>query len=221
MSFQSLIPVLETLPLFYKIKPEDILTLLNCMGASLKTFQKGEFLMTEGQDATGLLIILKGHALLYKNAGTAPSLIGTAPQGHVLGAASIGRELLPCPMTAAAAVSCSALAIPYRRLMFQCNLSCRFHHRMVENLVICISEGQKQLYEKIYILSQKTIRDRLLAFLRETAAASGGSTFTLPYGRTELAHYLCADRSALTRELSRMQDEGLLTFHQNTYTLLS
>ena len=220
MPFKSMLPALTTLPLFYQIKSEDILALLTCMGASLKTFKKGEFLVSEGQDMTGLLILLKGQALLYKNTDASSSLLGAAPEGHVLGAASIGRDIIPSLMSAKAAVSCTALFVPYRRLMFQCSKRCPFHRQMIENLVISISEGQRQLYEKIYILSQKTIRERLLALLQETAAAAGTRTFTLPYGRTELAHYLCADRSALTRELNHMQKKGILSFSGNTYTLL-
>ena len=217
---KSFLPLLETLPLFYQIKPDDILTLLECMGASVRTYKKGEYLLTEGQDMTGLLILLKGHALLYKNADTAPSLLDAAHEGHVLGAASIGRETVPCLMAAQAAADCTALAIPYRRLMFQCTLRCPFHHQILENLVISISEGQRQLYEKIYILSQKTIREKLLAFLSQRAAAGPPATITLPFGRTGLANYLCADRSALTRELNAMRDEGILTFNRNEYTLL-
>ena len=188
MPFKSMLPALTTLPLFYQIKSEDILALLSCMGASLKTFKKGEFLVSEGQDMTGLLILLKGQALLYKNTDASSSLLGAAPEGHVLGAASIGRDIIPSLMSAKAAVSCTALFVPYRRLMFQCSKRCPFH--------------------------------RLLALLQETAAAAGTRTFTLPYGRTELAHYLCADRSALTRELNHMQKKGILSFSGNTYTLL-
>ncbi|MCI8401096.1 MAG: Crp/Fnr family transcriptional regulator [Lachnospiraceae bacterium] len=219
MQFRQLLPTLENLPLFYKISSDDILALLDCMGASVKTYQKGESILTEGQDLTGLLILLKGSALLYKNADLAPSLIDTAREGHVLGAASIGRDIVPSMMSATAATRCVTLSIPFRRLMYQCNRSCPFHHKMVENLVISISEEQRKLYEKIYILSQKTIREKLLTFLQETARSHGTSSFTLPYGRTELAHYLCADRSALTRELNRLQQEGILSFRQNTYSL--
>ena len=139
MPFKSMLPALTTLPLFYQIKSEDILALLSCMGASLKTFKKGEFLVSEGQDMTGLLILLKGQALLYKNTDASSSLLGAAPEGHVLGAASIGRDIIPSLMSAKAAVSCTALFVPYRRLMFQCSKRCPFHRQMIENLVISIS----------------------------------------------------------------------------------
>lgn len=220
MHYQHIVPILEDLALFYQIKSEDIPTLLTCLGASVRSYQKGAYLLTEGQEVSSLLIILNGSVHLYKNAGTAPSLMGQANQGQVLGAASIGREIVSCPLSAMAATDCTVLSIPYRRLMFQCTRSCPFHHRLVENLVIVISEGQRQLYQKIYVLSQKTIRDKLLTLLQEAAADAGSKTFTLPYNRTELAHYLCADRSALTRELTNMKKEGILTFHQNSFTLL-
>ena len=211
---------LASLPLFYKIKPEEIPTLLNCLGAFTKSYRKGEHLLTEGQEMTHLLVLLRGQVNLYKNSGEVASLMKKSYEGDVIGVASIGREAFPCLMSAVAASSCTVLAIPYRKLMFHCPRSCIFHHRLIENLAITISEGQRQLYEKIHVISQKTIRDKILVLLHTRAAAQQNSTVEIPYSRTELANYLCTDRSALSRELNQMQKEGILLIQENSFTLL-
>lgn len=221
MKQQELIACLESLPLFYKIKNDDIPLLINCLGAITKTYHKGEYLLTEGQDMTHLLVLLNGHVNLYKNSGASCSLMRQIQTGDVIGVASIGRETVPCMMSAVASSSCTVLSIPYRKLMFQCTRNCVFHHRLVENLVITISEGQRHLYEKIHVISQKSIRDKLMVLLYSRALAQKSNTVILPYSRTELANYLCTDRSALSRELNQMQKEGILSIQENSFTLLT
>ena len=68
--------------------------------------------------------------------------------------------------------------------------------------------------------SPPSIREKLLTYLTRQAERTGSATFQVPMGRTELAEYLCTDRSAMTRELSRMREEGLIDFDKRTFTLL-
>ena len=52
------------------------------------------------------------------------------------------------------------------------------------------------------------------------AAGHGSSTFEVPLSRAEMADYLCVDRSALSAVLSRLQQEGLIRFKRNRFTIL-
>ena len=70
-------------------------------------------------------------------------------------------------------------------------------------------------------ISRTSIREKLLTYLTRQAERTGSLTFTIPMGRTELAEYLCTDRSAMTRELSRLRDEGIISFDKRTFTLLN
>lgn len=75
--------------------------------------------------------------------------------------------------------------------------------------------------EKLEIVSQKTLRKKLLSYLSlQSQQNHGKSRFTIPMGRSELANYLNADRSALTRELTNMEKDGLISYEKNTFTLL-
>lgn len=64
---------------------------------------------------------------------------------------------------------------------------------------------------KVRILGQKRLRDRLKIYL-QTLTTDDDGVYTLPYSRSALADFLCVDRSALSRELCRMRDEGILSF---------
>ena len=76
------------------------------------------------------------------------------------------------------------------------------------------------LSNRIFCTSPKTIRERLLTYLSSQAERSGSSTFQIPFNRQQMADYLNLDRSALSKELGKMRDEGFLTFHKNQFTLL-
>ena len=69
------------------------------------------------------------------------------------------------------------------------------------------------------MINQKTLREKIMVYLRQQAKEQGSSSFTITLGRMELADYLCADRSALTRELSSMKREGLIDYQKNTFQL--
>lgn len=60
-----------------------------------------------------------------------------------------------------------------------------------------------------------------MAYFSYMAKAWGSMEFDVPLGRVALSEYLCVDRSALTRELSRMQDDGLIEFEKNHFKILA
>lgn len=65
----------------------------------------------------------------------------------------------------------------------------------------------------------KTIRGRLISYFSQKAAETGGREFTIPFSRQELADYIGVDRSALSAELSKMQNDGILTYRKNEFKL--
>lgn len=95
-----------------------------------------------------------------------------------------------------------------------------FHHRLIENMVRYISDKNVQLMNKIEIISKKTLREKIMTYLQQQASEQNSKHFTISLGRLELADYLCADRSALTRELSHMQKDGLICYNKNTFEIL-
>ena len=103
-------------------------------------------------------------------------------------------------------------------IIISCSTS-RYGDYMIENMVELIAEKNLTLVEKLEVVSRTTIREKLLTYLARQAEAAGARTFTIPMGRTALAEYLCTDRSAMTRELARMRDEGLIDYTKRTFTL--
>jgi len=78
-----------------------------------------------------------------------------------------------------------------------------------------------QMNNRIQILSKISIRDKLITFFAECSQGGTRTEFVLPFNRNDMAVYLGVNRCALSRELSAMQDEGIIEFHKNKFHLLN
>ena len=74
--------------------------------------------------------------------------------------------------------------------------------------------------EKLEYISKKSIRKKLLSYLSAEAQKNKTNTFIIKFNRQELADYLFVERSALSRELSSMQKDGLINYKKNLFTLI-
>ena len=83
--------------------------------------------------------------------------------------------------------------------------------KLLKNILHVSMQKNLSLSSRIFCTAPKTIRGRLLK--------AGSSTFDIPFNRQQLADYLNLDRSALSKELGKMRDEGLLEFYKNTFKL--
>ena len=87
------------------------------------------------------------------------------------------------------------------------------------NLLNVFARKNLALSQRIFCTSAKTIRGRLLTYLSAQAVQQGSDSFEIPFNRQQLADYLNLDRSALSKELGKMQQDGLLEFRKNRFTL--
>lgn len=72
----------------------------------------------------------------------------------------------------------------------------------------------------IISMSKRSTREKLLSYLSEEAKREGCASFTIPFNRQQLADFLSVDRSAMSNELGKMRDDGLLRFEKNRFELL-
>ena len=72
---------------------------------------------------------------------------------------------------------------------------------------------------RIQILSNLTLREKLITFFSQAVSSGGSTQFDLPFDRESMAVYLGTNRSALSRELSKMRDEGIISFQRNHFTV--
>jgi CRP-like cAMP-binding protein len=164
-------------------------------------------------------MVLSGSARVIKEDENGNVMILTE-----LAASELFGEAFACagieqsPVTVLAAEDSEILCIDYKKITSSCSSACGFHSKLIENMLKIIAEKNLLLNQKIEILSKRTTREKLLAFF--DAQRGAAKKFSIPYNREELAHYLCVDRSAMSGELCKMRDEGLLKFHKNKFEIL-
>ena len=76
------------------------------------------------------------------------------------------------------------------------------------------------LSQRIFCTTPKTIRERVLTYLTAQSLKADGEIFEIPFNRQQMAEYLNLDRSALSKELGKMKQEGILDFHKNMFRIL-
>ena len=121
-------------------------------------------------------------------------------------------------VTVMASVPCEVLLIPYERLLLSDGSPA--HQQTLRNLVRTISDKYFSLSRRIDLLVLKSLRAKVCAYLLSEAERAGSLTFSIPFSRIQLADYLNCDRSALSRELSQMQRDGLLDTYKSSFKLL-
>lgn len=106
------------------------------------------------------------------------------------------------------------------RVLNPCENRCRRHDIVSKHLAQIIAESNVELLDKLTHMSKKTIRDKLLSYFNSLAKKSGTNYFELPFNKTELASYLSVDRSAMSTELTKMRDDGLIDFEKRQFRLI-
>ena len=208
-------------PLFDGIRPEDRMAMLDCIGYHIGTFRKGDIVAFEAENIKHIGIIISGAVDMVKE-----DLWGNKTMLVRMRRAELFGETFACGsdnlsvVTFLVSENAEILFMPFDRVMHSCTMSCVFHHRLIENMVHIIANKNRDLIRKVEVVSKRTIREKLLAYLSIQAQVQESRYFEIPLGRVELAEYLCVDRSALTRELVKMKEDGLIDYDRNCFRIL-
>ncbi len=206
--------------LFQGILPEELAGMSACLGMYERRFPKGALLFRAGEPIADMGLVEEGsvHIVVHTYWGGS-SILSRVARGELFGeayAALPGQGLL-CDVIACE--DCRVLFVPMGKALTQCADSCAFHSRLIRNLVRISAAKNLALSNRMTHITPRTIRERLLSYLSGQMLEQGGPRFTIPFTRQQLADYLCVDRSALSHELSKMQQEGLLTCHKKEFVL--
>jgi len=215
------IPILKNSKLFAGISEDEITPMLSCLSARLFNYNKGEYVFRRGEQISDIGILVSGKLHVQKDDFWGNRVIvRQIPVGGMFGEAYVSPESALLLNDVVATEDSCVIMFDAKRVITTCQSSCRFHAAVVQNLFYCISEENKNLMRKIGHITKRSTREKLLSYLSEEAQKQSASSFSIPFNRQELADYLSVDRSAMSNELCKMRDEGLLQFDRNHFTLL-
>lgn len=216
------ISILQRSQLFAGVGEANIEAMLDCLSANLRDYKKGEYVLREGERVDNVMLLASGSLNIQKDDFWGNrSIVNHISAGEMFGEAYIAPESGPILNDVIALEDSDVMFFDFRKILTVCSSACKFHTIVIQNLFFAISEKNRQLVQKLGHMSKRTTRDKLISYLSEQAKRSGSSTFSIPFNRQQLADFLCVDRSAMSNELCKMRDDGLLTFDRNTFSLIS
>ncbi len=212
--------VLLSVPLFQGIAPEELGPLLACLGVKQKTVPRDGMALAAGGKVDSIGIVLEGRFLIVReDAKGNRSLLSTLGPGDFFGEALCCAGVEESPVSVVADTDGEVLQLDFQRILHTCSNACSFHTKLLENMLAVLAGKNLSMQRRMELLSEKSIRVRLIRYL-ESAAQQHGREFSIPMNREELADFLGADRSALSRELSRLKAEGRIDYWKNHFKLL-
>lgn len=207
--------VINKLPLFAGLSDENIADILDRSKVRIQQLRQGENIISLGSRVTRIGVLLSGSARVVKDDFWGNStILAHLESGDIFG------EAFACSGCAAtvdvyAESDADVLWLPYAELV-QADESGAVNRR----LVYMFARKNVFLTDRIEHLSQRSLREKILSYLKQQALEAGSSSFTISLDRAGMADYLAADRSALSAMLGRLKKEGVIDFYKNNFTLL-
>lgn len=192
---------------FNGINNDEAAHLESCLGFENRCFRKRETILRFSSDLNKAGIVRSGLAYLISiNGSGEESILDYYEDGNIF-----GGFLSPATDVSLYSVvaknDCTVSFMQDTSITERCEHSCRTHSVFVRNVLTSLS-CRSQIH--IDILSQRTIRGKLMAYFSYVSENNNRQSFTLPIPLSDLAEYICADRSAMMRELKKMNSESLI-----------
>lgn len=211
--------VLASCILFKDINNADYAQILERTNARIVSYEPNDLLIRLGETTTFAGIVLDGTVEIgfYDEAGSPVNVNHLqAPEPF---ADAIACSRMPSVIQARAVNACTVLWMDTSALMASAaSGTCPSAAQLMENMVRMLSRKNIFLNRKMQILAQKRTRDRIKMYLRNLCLPD--SDTQVSFSRNDLAHYLNVDRSALSRELGRMRDEGIIEVKGNAIVVI-
>lgn len=195
---------------FDSIKTEELERMVTCFHGQIQSFPIHKKLISYSSDSNTIGVILHGEADLikYDYDGYRNILEHLSDQdifGNILLPVSDEQEI-----DIVASTECRVLFFTYDHLIKRCVNACDCHSQLVNNVLQILSLKTRQLHTRIDVLSQRSIRNKLLTYFHRLAFQSGSDSFTIPFTLGSMADYLFIDRSAMLREMKKLRDEHII-----------
>jgi len=216
---KNLTAILKNTELFAGL-PEEVIRREILPHRQLQEYAKGQYLIEPRQQVNRFGILLSGRVhIMHIFPEGSYSLMSVLTEGEILGIDLVCTRSRISPYHALCAGPVRILYFPAELLTAPGILRESWRLNVLSRLATLISNENMKKEYRLAILSQKGLRERIITYLTMQSARLGETTFAISFSREELAAFLCVNRSALSHELSLMQQEGLIGFRKNVFTL--
>lgn len=206
---------------FNNIPKEKILYILNSSACYIKDFDSKVNIYKIGDEVNYTGIILEGSVdMIQVSINGDETIVNRLTNGDSFGNAFSCVSDLNSLSYARSSTASKILFINIYMLLQECDFTYEYRLILFENIIRSLSKNNIILNEKIQIMSQKTLRDKLITYFEILSIQNGSNEITIPFSREQLACYLCSERSSVCRELSKLKDENIISIKGNRVVLL-
>ncbi|MBE6824736.1 MAG: Crp/Fnr family transcriptional regulator [Ruminococcaceae bacterium] len=215
------IEILKRNQLFSGVSEENIEAMLNCLSATFKDYKKGEYIFRQGEYIENICILISGCVHIQSDDYWGNrSIISEVSSSEMFGESYAVHGSSAVLNDAVATADSTVAFFNVKRLMTVCSSACTFHSTVIQNLLIALTHKNRNLMQKLTHISKRTTREKLISYLSNQSKLAKSNSFSIPFNRQQLADFLSVDRSAMSNELCKMRDEGLIIFEKSNFTLL-
>lgn len=206
--------------LFEGIDENALPKLKTAIGATERSFGKGEVIISQGDNTDKLGVVLDGNIeALHLSANGDSALISVLGAGEVFADFLAADDTAHSPVSIIAGEKCRVLFLPFGALFMPSVGFAEERRLMLSNLAKIYASKYFLLMDRLICMSSPTMRGKIIKLLTLMHIKTGATTFKLPFDREGLARYLNVDRSALSRELSNMKREGLIEYYKSSFRI--
>ena len=206
--------------LFRNMDDSEILEALGTMCAHRRIYPKRSLVIRDGDAMNQVGVILSGNLHLFHiDANENSNLMENLGIGESIGLLNaVGGYRLH--ISAETTEETEILFLNVSQLLRQNVLTAPVQIRVLQNLTLAVAQQAHRLTRKLEDSIRRSTRERLQDYLSDQFHKAGSRTFSIPLNRQDLADFLFVDRSAMSNELCKMRDEGLLKFDKSKFELL-
>ena len=195
--------------------------MMHCFKTRFKIFEKNQHIVEQAAEMDDVVLIVKGGAIAENmDVMGNITILGEFNRGEVYGLESAYAGDNFYKDTLIATKKTLVLFMNKHRIITPCSNRCRRHDIVVKHIMQIVAESNIKLLEKLTHMSKKSTRDKLLSYLTTMSDKAGSEYFEIPFNKTELANYLSVDRSAMSTELGKLRDEGIVDYDKKRYRLI-
>ena len=209
MRFENEGEALGLCPLFSGLSDTEIDEALKFYSAKRQVYQKGDTLLARMSAVERFALVVTGTVqVMTDDINGHHMIMATVQKGQTFAESLCFRRCKESPVYACALSACEIIWL--RADVFGTGPAAR--------LLNLLTAKTLSMNDRIQVLSKLTLRDKLLTLFSQYTPDAAG-TITLPFDREDMAAYLGCNRSALSREMSKMRREGLIDFDGNRISL--
>lgn len=208
--------------IFHGMTEREIAAALDELKAAERTYKKGQIILHSGSTTKRMGLVLEGSVTIENNDVWGNKTILSHAGEKQFFAETYGfLANEPLLVDVVANENCRILFLTISGLRNSTTPHRSWTAKLLCNLLTISTGKNLQLSGRSFHTAPKTIRGRVMSYLNSVSIKKGTSEFDIPFNRQQMADHLNLDRTALSKELRKMQDDGLIRFRKNHFVLVA